>query len=75
MHVAYGALGSFATATDVVLGRHALEVDVPAVKLVLSHDEFGSNCGSRIDDGISDLSYDVSALVLAFFAMILSFLG
>jgi len=45
VHVAHGAFGRLAAASDVVLGSHALEVDVPAVELALSHDELGS-CGS-----------------------------
>ena len=49
VHIADSALGCLATAADVVLGSHALEVDVPAVELVLSHDELGgdSSLGKR----------------------------
>ena len=43
VHVAHRALGCLAAASHVVLGSHALEVDVPAVELALSHDELGSD--------------------------------
>ena len=53
VHIAYCALGCLAAAADVVLGSHALEVDVPAVELVLSHDEVRS-LRSRLLRGGSD---------------------
>lgn len=56
VHIADSALGCLATAADVVLGSHALEVDVPAVELVLSHDELGGDCRSSIYDGSCGLS-------------------
>ncbi len=56
MHVAHGAFGRLASASDVVLGSHTLEVDVPAVELALSHDELGSYCRSSLDGGSSGLS-------------------
>ena len=51
VHVADSALGGFASAADVVLGGHALEVDVPAVELALSHDELGSYGSGSFDCG------------------------
>lgn len=60
MHVAHRAFGRLAPASDVVLGSHALEVDVPAVELALSHDEVrslrsrllrGGSCSSGSLDG------------------------
>ena len=42
MHIAHGTLGCLASAAYIVLGGNALEVDVPAVELALSHDELGS---------------------------------
>ena len=59
VHVADSALGGFASAADVVLGGHALEVDVPAVELALSHDELGSDGRSSLDGGSCGLSCDV----------------
>ena len=59
VHVADSALGGFASAADVVLGGHALEVDVPAVELALSHDELGSDGRSSFDGGSCGLSCDV----------------
>ena len=53
------AFGGFASAADVVLGGHALEVYVPAVELALSHDELGSYGRSSIDGGSCGLSCDV----------------
>ncbi len=63
MHLA-GAVGD---AADVVLRSHALEIDVPAVELALSHDEVGSarglallcggsHCRSSLDGGSCGLS-------------------
>lgn len=56
MHLA-GAVGD---AADVVLRSHALEIDVPAVELALSHDELGSCrcCRSSLDGGSGGLSLD-----------------
>lgn len=51
VHVAHRALGCLATAADVVLGSHALEIDVPAVELALSHDELGSYGSGSFDCG------------------------
>ena len=56
VHVAHRAFGRLASASDVVLGGHALEVDVPAVELALSHDELGSCCRSSLDGGSCGLS-------------------
>ena len=59
VHVTDSALGCLAAASHVVLGIHALEVDVPAVELALSHDELGSD-GRSCFDGVScGLSCDV----------------
>lgn len=52
MHLA-GAVGD---AADVVLRSHALEIDVPAVELALSHDELGSYCRNSLDGGSCGLS-------------------
>ena len=52
VHIAYCALGCLAAAADVVLGGYTLEVDVPAVELVLSHDELGSDGRNGLDSGI-----------------------
>lgn len=59
VHIADSALGGFASAADVVLGGHALEVDVPAVELALCHDELGSNGRSCFDGGSCGLYCDV----------------
>lgn len=59
VHVTDSAFGGFASAADVVLGGHALEVYVPAVELALSHDELGSYGRSSIDGGSCGLSCDV----------------
>ena len=56
VHVTDSALGGLASAADVVLGGHALEVDVPAVELALSHDELGSYCRNSLDGGSCGLS-------------------
>ena len=62
-----------ATAADVILGSHALEVDVPAVELVLSHDELGgdSSLGKRFAVSRSsiydDADNDIDAMRLALF--------
>lgn len=59
VHVTDSALGCLAAAADVVLGGHALEVDIPAVELALSHDEPGSDGRSSLDGGSCGLSCDV----------------
>lgn len=56
VHVAHGAFGRLASASDIVLGGHALEVDVPAVELALSHDELGSCYRNSLDGGSGGLS-------------------
>ena len=55
MHVTHRAFGRLASASDVVFGGHALEVDVPAVELALSHDEPGSDGRSVLDGGSGGL--------------------
>ena len=59
MHIAHCAFGRLASASDVVFGGYALEIDVPAVELALSHDELGSYGRSSIDGGSCGLSCDV----------------
>ena len=58
VHVAHCALGGLASATDVILGSHALEVDVPAVELAGCDDELGI-CGSCCFDCGGNVCCDV----------------
>lgn len=75
VHVTHRAFCRLASASDVVFGGHALEVDVPAVELALSHYELGSYSRSSLDGGSCGLSCDVFCGFLVFFAMILKCLG
>lgn len=68
VHISHCGFGRLAAAADVVLGGHALKVDVPAVELALSHDEVGSERSLALLRGGSDGRSSLDGGSCGFFA-------